>query len=173
MKQQGLVQIYTGEGKGKTTAALGLALRAAGGGLKVFIAQFMKGVICSEHEAIKKFAGLILIKQYGTGRFIKDKPSDEDIAIAMKGLNEAKEKMLSGEYDIIILDEINTAASMGLINLEELLKFISEKPYNIELILTGRNAPQRLLDAADLITYMQAIRHYYDKGVAARKGIEY
>lgn len=173
MNQQGLVQIYTGDGKGKTTAALGLALRAAGAGLKVFIAQFMKGVVCSEHEAIEKFEDLILIKQYGTGKFIKDRPSNEDIAIAETGLAEANEKMLSGKYDIIILDEVNAAASIGVINIEKLLKFISEKPANIELILTGRDAPKRLLDAADLITYMQSIRHYYDKGVKARKGIEY
>ncbi len=169
---KGYVQVYTGNGKGKTTASLGLSLRAAGAGLKVFIAQFLKQGDYSEIRALERFSDLIRIEQYGLGRFIKGKPTEEEIQAAQKGLQEVKEAMLSGEYDVIIVEEGNVAAACGLFEVQKLLDLISQKPDDLELVITGRSASPEVIDQADLVTEMKEIKHYYQKGVAARVGIE-
>ncbi|HHY14411.1 MAG TPA: cob(I)yrinic acid a,c-diamide adenosyltransferase [Thermoanaerobacterales bacterium] len=169
---EGYVQVYTGNGKGKTTAAIGLAMRAVGAGLKVFIGQFVKGQYYSELDTLKRFEGEITIKQFGKECFIYEKPKQEDIDVAMEGFQEAKNVLNSGKYDVVILDEINIALFFKLIPLEDVLKLIDEKPDNVELILTGRYAPEEIIEKADLVTEMKEIKHYYTKEVEARVGIE-
>ena len=169
---KGYIQVYTGDGKGKTTAALGLALRAAGAGLKVYLAQFIKGGAYSEIKALERFSDLITVKQYGRDCFIREKPSEEDRRLASSGLDEAEEFMLSGRYSLVILDEINIATFFSLIPVERLMDFIDKKPAGVELILTGRRADSRIVDRADLVTEMKEVKHYYGKGVEAREGIE-
>ena len=169
---KGYVQVYTGNGKGKTTAAIGLAVRAAGANLKVFIGQFVKGMHYSELESLKRFSDLITIKQFGRECFIFHDPTEEDIKCARDGLQEAKEIINSGEYQVVILDEINIALYYNLFPIDEVIDIIKNKPENVELILTGRYAPQEIIDIADLVTEMREIKHYYVKGVVAREGIE-
>lgn len=169
---KGYVQVYTGEGKGKTTAAFGLALRAAGAGLRVFIAQFVKGLEYSELNALKRFDDLIELKQYGRGCFIFEKPEKDDIAAAKKGLEELKHVISSGEYHVVILDEVNIATHYNLLSVEDLLELIRIKPEHVEIVITGRYADEKIIDRADLVTEMREIKHYYSKGVKARKGIE-
>jgi cob(I)alamin adenosyltransferase len=169
---KGYVQVYTGDGKGKTTAALGLAVRAAGAGLKVFIAQFVKGMAYAEHESLKKLSDNITIRQYGRDCFIVNKPEQEDIDMARAGLQEVEDKIESGAYDLVILDEANIATYFNLFKVDDLLRLIDNKPEHVELVITGRKAEPRLLERADLITEMQEIKHYYNNGVAARGGIE-
>lgn len=169
---QGYVQVYTGDGKGKTTAALGLALRAAGAGLNVFIAQFVKGAEYSEIRALNRFADLIALRQYGRGCFITQDPGEEDKRLALTGLEEAEAAMLSGNYQLMILDEVNIATYFSLFPVERLLELIRKKPADVELVLTGRKADPRVLEIADLVTEMGEIKHYYQKGVEARAGIE-
>ncbi len=169
---KGYVQVYTGNGKGKTTAALGSALRAAGAGLKVFIAQFVKGMDYSELKALKRFEDLITVKQYGRRCFIKKEADKKDIELAQNGLKEARQIILNGEYDMVILDEANIAVYFGLFTAEDLLDIIKAKPDHVELIITGRNVDSRLIEAVDLVTEMKEIKHYYVHGVKARKGIE-
>ena len=165
------IQVYTGNGKGKTTAAFGLALRASGAGLKVYIGQFCKGREYSELKAFKNIPNVTL-KQFGTPEFIMGKPSKKDYERAKKGFEEVKRIIQSDKYDVVILDEANIAISLGLISVDELLKVIKDRPKNIEIVITGRNAPEKLLEAADLVTEMKEIKHYYKKGVHAREGIE-
>jgi cob(I)alamin adenosyltransferase len=171
---RGYVQVYTGNGKGKTTAALGLAFRALGRGLKSYIGQFMKGQKYGELDAARLVPDYITIEQYGKDTFvhIKDPPNPVDVNMAKKGLEKARAAMLSGNYDIIVLDEINTAHHFHLITLEEMLEMIKQKPDGVELILTGRYAPHELIDAAHLVTEMTEIKHYYKEDIPARDGIE-
>ncbi len=169
---KGYVHVYTGDGKGKTTAAIGLALRAAGAGLKVYIAQFVKGMKYSELNSLAKLSEFITIKQYGRDCFIFREPEKEDIQIAQEGLKEVREIMCSGKYQMVILDEANIATYYNLFSVEELLDFIQAKPEEVELIITGRKADPRIIEAADLVTEMKEIKHYYQKGVQARDGIE-
>ena len=171
---KGYVQVYTGNGKGKTTAALGLAFRAVGCGLKTYVGQFMKGRKYSELNAVKMTSDFITIEQYGKKNFTytKDPPDPENIKMAKSGLAKARAAMLSGKYNIIILDEINTAHYLRLITLDEMLQFITDKPEGVELVFTGRYAPQELIDAADLVTDMVEVKHYYKQGITSRKGIE-
>ena len=169
---KGYVQVYTGNGKGKTTAALGLALRAAGAGLNIFILQFIKKGVYSEIKALERFADRITLEQYGLGRFIKDKPHPSDLEIAQKGLERLKAVVASGAYDIVIIEEGNVAVSSGLISVEELLDVIEMKPESVELVITGRHAAPEIIERADLVTEMREIKHYYQKGVGARLGIE-
>ncbi|MCX7856565.1 MAG: cob(I)yrinic acid a,c-diamide adenosyltransferase [Deltaproteobacteria bacterium] len=173
--RKGYVQIYTGNGKGKTTAALGLALRACGHGIKTYIGQFMKSRSYGEFRAIKLLKPYIRIERYGKKGFIhvKKEPDQLDIEFAKKGFEKAKKALLSKNYGIVVLDEIITAVFFGLISEAEVLELIKNKPDNVELVLTGRYAPQRLIDASDLVTEMKEVKHYYSKGVLARKGIEY
>lgn len=171
---KGYLQVYTGDGKGKTTAALGLALRAAGYKHKVYIGQFLKGQKYGELLSVKKLSPYITIEQFGRKGFIhvtKD-PDEEDIKRAKRGLKKCLEAMLSRKYRIIILDEINVAVDLNLITEEEVHEFLDKKPEDVEIILTGRYAPPSFLKRADLVTEMKEKKHYYKKGVKAREGIE-
>ncbi len=168
----GYVQVYTGNGKGKTTAASGLALRAAGAGLRVFIAQFVKGRRYSEIEALERFSDRITVKQYGREYFIWKAPKKEDTEAAWAGLEEVQKVLCSGDYNLVILDEANIATHFGLFSAEDLLALIDLKPPEVELVITGRNVDPRVLERADLVTEMREIKHYYTRGVQARKGIE-
>lgn len=170
--QKGYVQVYTGDGKGKTTAALGLSLRAAGAGLKVFIAQFVKRGDYSEIKALKRFEDLIRVEQFGLGRFNKSEPAAADIKEAQKGLVRIKAVLAAGQYQVIILEEANVAASLGLISVADLLGLIAAKPRDTEMVLTGRGAAAQVIEKADLVTEMKMVKHYYAQGVQARVGIE-
>jgi cob(I)alamin adenosyltransferase len=172
--RKGYVQVYTGNCKGKTTAALGLAFRAMGRGLKTYIGQFMKGRLYGELEAAKKVEPFIIIEQYGKKGFmhVKNPPQQKDIDMAQKGLEKARQAMLKGGYNIVVMDEVITANYFNLVSLTDILDLINNKPEDIELVLTGRYAPRELIDAADLVTEMVEIKHYYQQGVAARDGIE-
>jgi cob(I)alamin adenosyltransferase len=169
---QGYVQVYTGNGKGKTTAALGLSIRAAGAGLKVFIGQFIKKGDYSEIKALMRFSDLITVEQFGQGRFINGKPDPEDRALCRHGLVRIREVIASGQYQIVILEEANVAVAYGLISESELADLIITKPTGLELVITGRDATDRIMALADLVTEMRAVKHYYEKGVASRIGIE-
>jgi cob(I)alamin adenosyltransferase len=170
--RRGYVQVYTGNGKGKTTAALGLALRAAGAGLRVFIAQFIKKKRCSEHKMLEQLQEQITIRQYGKGLILRRAITEADISAAQEGLREINEIIESKEFDVIILDEANVAVHCGLISADDLLDLISKKPVNLELVITGRYADERVIRKADLVTEMKEIKHYSRKGVKARVGIE-
>ena len=169
---KGYVQVYTGDGKGKTTAALGLALRAVGAGLNVYIAQFVKGMHYSELTSLDKLSEHITLKQYGRNCFIKKDPQKEDIQAAQEGLREVREVMNSGKYQVIILDEANIATLYELFSVEDLLDLIKTKPEDVELVITGRRADPRIIEVADLVTEMKEIKHYYQNGILARDGIE-
>ena len=164
---KGYVQVYTGDGKSKTTAAIGLSIRAAGAGLKVYIARFITMGDNSEIRALKKFSDFITVEQIGLGRFIKGKPSEEDIEAARTGIEKVKSLMRSSDYNIIILEEANEAAKCGLISVKEILDLISSKPEKVELVITGRGADPEVIEKADLVTEMKEIKHYYKKGVPA------
>jgi cob(I)alamin adenosyltransferase len=172
--EKGLVQVYTGNGKGKTTASLGLALRAAGHGMKVLIVQFMKGNnLYGELESAKKLAPYLTIKPFGRKVFVSEtNPDAIDIQLATEGLSLATRAVENREYDIVILDEINMAVDFGLIPLSDVLRLIERKPEGVELILTGRNARPEIIEKADLVTEMVERKHYANKGISARKGIE-
>jgi cob(I)alamin adenosyltransferase len=171
-KIRGFVQVYTGNGKGKTTAAIGLAIRAAGAGLRVFIGQFIKMGDYSEIKALARFTDLITVEQFGHGRFAKGKPSPEDLEGARRGLERVREVMDGDDYRVIILEEANVAVMLGLIGVQELIGLIVSKPDDKELVITGRGASPRIIEMADLVTEMRVIKHYFQKGVRARVGIE-
>ena len=170
--ERGYVHVYMGNGKGKSTAAFGLALRAAGAGLHVFIGQFLKGVACGELEAFKRFEDRVTFRQYGTGVFVRGKPAAEDIAAARAGLGEIRQVVTGGDCDLVVLDEASEAVTAGVLAVDDLLDLIERKPVHVELVFTGRHADDRLLARADLVTEMRAVRHYHDAGVKVRKGIE-
>jgi len=169
---KGYIQVYTGNGKGKTTSALGLSIRAAGAELNVLIAQFIKAGDYSEIKALKRFSDRITVVQFGSGRFIKGKPSPEEIAAAVKGLAFIKNAMKTSKYDIIIMEEANVAAACGVIQTKDILDIMEMKPGNVELVITGRGADPKIIEKADLVTEMKEIKHYFQKGVKARVGIE-
>ncbi|MBU5485608.1 cob(I)yrinic acid a,c-diamide adenosyltransferase [Clostridium sp. MSJ-11] len=171
MENKGYIQVYTGNGKGKTTAALGLTLRAICAGKKVFLGQFVKGMRYSELKAVEYLHNLT-IEQFGKNCFIYNEPTQDDIDRAIRGLKRCEEVINSGEYDIIILDEINIALFYNLFTSKEVIDILDKKPENTEIIITGRYAPQEIIDRADLVTEMGEIKHYYYKGVKVRKGIE-
>ena len=170
----GYVQVYMGSSKGKTTAALGLALRAVGRGFKVCMIQFIKGGgPYGEHLAAARLAPELTIIPTGRPGWVnKDNPDPEDRRLAEGAFALARQAVVGGEYDLVILDEINGAVGFGLIAVDDVLDLIHQKPAQVELILTGRNADQRVIDAADLVTEMREIKHYYSAGVPAREGIE-
>ncbi len=175
MKFKGYVQIYTGNGKGKTTAALGLALRAAGNGMRTYIAQFMKKREYKELISINRYLNeYIKIEQFGLPEFhhTGEEPSKEEKKCAMDGVEAVKKAIHSKKYNIIILDEVNVLLHFKIIDKKYILEIIESKPENIELILTGRYAPEEIKEKADLITEMKEIKHYFKENVQARKGIE-
>jgi len=171
---RGLVQIFTGDGKGKTSAALGTAVRALGRGLRICIVVFMKGDYpYSEWKFLTDVPG-IEIARFGFVTFTNpDAVKPEEKEQAEKALAFTRESMLSGKYDLVIMDEVNVASSWGLIDIEDVVKLIQDKPDGVELILTGRNADKRLVELADMVSEIRKIKHPYDKGILARKGIDY
>jgi cob(I)alamin adenosyltransferase len=173
-KFKGYIQVYTGNGKGKTTAALGLALRAAGHGMRTYFGQFLKGQDYGELAAVQKLAPLVTIEQFGRKGFIHvtENPEDEDIEMARSGLQKCLAAMLSRKYQIVILDEVNVALRFRLLTVKEVLAFLDRKPEDVEVVLTGRYAPAPLVKRADLVTEMKDRKHYYASGVRARQGIE-
>lgn len=169
--KKGYVQVYTGKGKGKTTAAIGLAVRALGAGLKVFILQFIKMGEYSELKSLRRFSDNITIEQFGRGRF-EGEPDPADIVPAQAGVERVEEVIQSGGYDVIILEEANVAVAKGLFPEQKLLDIIELRPPAVELVITGRGATVRVIEKADLVTEMTLIKHYFKDGVKARIGIE-
>ena len=168
----GYVQVYTGNGKGKTTAAIGLAIRAVGAGWQVFFAQFLKTAEYCEHKALARFPDQITIKTYGRKVFVHGEPNEEDIRLAREAVKEISEIVTSGRYRLVVLDEANVAVHYGLIKVEQILELIERRDPAVELLITGRYADSRLIDQADLVTEMREVKHYYHRGVKARVGIE-
>lgn len=169
---KGYIHIYTGNGKGKTTAALGLTLRGVGAGKSVFFAQFAKGQIYSEIKILQQNIPNVEVRQYGLDCFIYREPSQADIDAARKGLEEVLKIIKSDKYDIVVLDEANIALFYKMFSADELITVLKQKPERTEIIITGRYAPQELIDLADLVTEMKEIKHYYQQGILARVGIE-
>lgn len=172
MDTRSYVHVYTGDGKGKTTAALGLALRAAGAGWRVFMAQFLKGMEYSELAALKPLSRSVLVRQYGRSCLVGREPEQADFDCAAEGFLDCKRAIMSGEYQMVILDEANVAVAFGLLRLEDIIALIDCKPSDVELVITGRWARQQIIERADLVTEMQEIKHYYQQGVLARAGVE-
>ncbi len=172
---KGRFQLYTGNGKGKTTAALGLTVRAACAGMKVYFGQFMKGQDYSELCLPEHFPGAITMEQFGTPRLIckGEKPSEDDMRSAAAGLEKIRAAMVSENYDLVIADELNVAVHMGILNEDDVMEFIGQRPDDVELVLTGRYAPGSFIEAADLVTEMREVKHYFvTEKLLARKGIE-
>lgn len=169
--EKGYIHIYTGDGKGKTTAAFGLAVRALCAGKSVFIGQFVKSMKYNETRITEKF-DRVTIEQFGNGCMLTRAVNGEDVRMAREGLLRCEEILLSGEYDVIILDELTIALFLGLIELEEVLKLLQSKRPKTEIVITGRYAPQELIDIADLVTEMKEVKHYYTQGVLSRDGID-
>jgi cob(I)alamin adenosyltransferase len=171
--EKGYIHVYTGNGKGKTTAALGLAVRAAGAGLHVYIIQFMKGRRYSELDALEKIP-TITVFQSGRDEFVSKKhPEQVDIDLAEKGLNQARAILQKGDHDVVILDEINVALDFKLVSLQDVLKLLEMKPAHVELVLTGRYAHQDIMRRADLVSEILEIKHPYQQGITSRKGIDW
>jgi cob(I)alamin adenosyltransferase len=175
MNGPGKIQVFTGEGKGKTTAAVGLAVRAIGRGYKVFMVQFLKAPNTSgEQIALQSLAPMIIIKPMGRKGFIFRRGCEpEDVEMAKQALEEARSAILSNAFDVIVLDEVNVAIHLGLINVKDVLDLMNSKPDNVELVLTGRYARPEIIDRADVVLEMKKIKHHFDEGVKARNGIEY
>ncbi len=170
---KGYIHVYTGPGKGKTTAALGLGLRANGAGYKVHIIQFMKGRRYNEINAIEKLDNFS-ISQYGRDEFVsKENPEKIDIDLAQKGLLHANDVIKNKKYDMVVLDEINVAIDYNLISIKDMLKLIEKKPEDLELVLTGRNAHPEIIRIADVVTEMLEIKHPFQQGVLAKEGIDF
>ncbi len=168
----GYVQVYTGDGKGKTTAAIGLAVRACGAGLRVYFAQFIKAGDSSEIRWLQKFCSQMRIEAFGRGRFLRGRPAPEDLALASQGLERLRQAVTSGEFDLVVADEANGAVQAGLLSISDLLALIDIRKPDVELVFTGRNAHPELIERADLVTELRAVKHYLNAGVPARKGIE-
>ncbi len=174
ISDKGYIQVYTGNGKGKTTTAIGQAIRALGGGLKVYFVQFMKNFQYSELSLLENIHPNFTIKRYGTDDFVfKKTPPDEKLIVEMRdGLKKTEQIMLSESYDIIILDEILVSIYFKIFKTQEVISFLQKKPEKIEIILTGRYCPNEIIKLADLVTDMKEVKHYYQKGVSSRPGIE-
>ena len=172
-EELGLVQIYTGNGKGKTTAAFGLAMRAAGRGLGVLIVQFLKPSDGYGEQVACNRMGNITLVSMGLDHFVSKKPSDADIEAAHKALRRSEELICSGRYDVAVLDESINAVRLGLITSQELIESLERRPDHVEIVLTGRGMTPDLEEYADLVTEMRLVKHPFDKGIGARKGIEY
>ena len=172
MMKKGYVHVYTGDGKGKTTAAIGLAVRASGRGLRTYIGMFLKGTPYGEVEALHGDPLIAIDLFGGEGHVRRGKASPREKDRAQKGCERALESMLSGQYDLVILDEILVAVDYGLLGREHLTLLLDRRPEGVELVLTGRGAPPEIIDRADLVTEMREIKHYYSRGIQARDGIE-
>jgi cob(I)alamin adenosyltransferase len=171
---RGLVMVITGNGKGKTTAAFGQALRSIGQGYNIFIVQFMKGRKYGEFIAAQKYLPNLTIRRSGLDSFVmRDNPATIDIEMAKKGLNAAQKAIKSGKYDMVILDEINVALDFKLISLPDVVELVRTKPAHLDIILTGRYAPKGIIDIADTVSDIQEIKHHYNTGIKDRAGIEY
>jgi cob(I)alamin adenosyltransferase len=169
---KGYVQVYTGDGKGKTTAAIGLAIRALGAGWRVFMAQFLKSGEYSEHKALAQFSDHLTIRTYGRNVFLKGEPEEEDRRLAQEAYQEIAEIVASGRHRLVILDEANVALHYGLITVDQILDLIDRRAEGVELLITGRYAHSRLIERADLVTEMSGVKHYFDRGIKARVGVE-
>ncbi len=174
MLEKGYIQVYTGNGKGKSTAAYGIILRAFGNKMHVYCLQFMKDYPYSEKQAFTLLSEFVEVVQVGSDDFVfrKEYPNKNEREIAKSGLELVKEKMLSGKYDIIIIDEVCVAIYFKLLEEEEVIKLLDEKPENVEVILTGRYCPKSILEKADLVSEIMEVNHYYKKGILARRGID-
>ncbi len=168
---RGYIHVYTGNGKGKTTAALGLSLRAVCAGKKVFFGQFVKGMKYSEMES-EKLLPNFTIEQFGRNCFIFNEPTNEDRELAKNGLKKMAEIMRDGKHDVVVMDELNIALYYRLFEIEDVFKALDERKESVEVIITGRYAPESIIEKADLVTEMKEIKHYYTQGVEARTGIE-
>lgn len=170
----GLIQVFTGNGKGKTTAALGEGLRACGHNFKVLIVQFMKGDIeYGEVKIAHKIANMTL-KQFGLPTFVKKgEPKEEDLKLAREGFQFAKDAIQNKKFDMVILDELNVAIDYGLLEIEPVIELLKNRPDGIEIIITGRYAPREILDIADLVSRIEEVKHPYQKGIQSRKGVEW
>ncbi|MBM4274462.1 MAG: cob(I)yrinic acid a,c-diamide adenosyltransferase [Deltaproteobacteria bacterium] len=172
--EQGLIQVYTGDGKGKTTCALGLALRAVGQELKAYMIQFMKGRPTGEAAAAARLAPDFTIRAFGRPGLVNLRsPAPEDLDLVREGFNLARGIIMAGNHDLVILDEINLTLTYGLLPLDEVLELLRRRPPWVEVVLTGRAAPPELVELADLVTEMRLVKHYYQAGVLARRGIEW
>jgi cob(I)alamin adenosyltransferase len=171
-RQRGFIHIYTGDGKGKTTAAIGLAVRAAGAGQQVFFAQFLKGQPTSELAFLSRLSDRITVQRFGGSGFVRNGGDAFDAAEAQRGMRAARQAARSGPYRLVILDEINLAMATGLVDVDEVLALVEEVQTDATLVLTGRYAPEPIIDAADLVTEMQELKHYYHAGTEACVGIE-
>ncbi|MCP4366177.1 MAG: cob(I)yrinic acid a,c-diamide adenosyltransferase [Planctomycetes bacterium] len=172
MDKSGKVQVYTGDGKGKTTAAMGQAIRALGHGQRVLVVQFLKGRPTGEIDILRGMDN-VTVQRYGSSEFVCGDPTPEDMALAKEGFEKAVEAVMSGGYDLVILDEINILVNYKMLEVDQVLRLIKERPEGVELILTGRNAHPQVVDAADLVSEVRAVKHYYKEGVGARPGVEY
>jgi cob(I)alamin adenosyltransferase len=173
MDKQGLIQVYTGNGKGKTTAAFGLAIRALGNGWRVIIVQFLKGDKYGETNSMDTFPNCTVL-QFGKDKLVElDSPDTTDINFAQQGLGEVAKIIRENQCDLLILDELNVALALKLVAEDKVLALLSERPKNMEIVITGRYAPQCILDCADLITEMQHVKHPFEAGIDAREGIEF
>jgi len=172
---RGLIQVYTGNGKGKTTCALGLALRAVGQGLQVYMVQFMKGRKTGEARvATDRLAPDMTLRSFGRPGLVNLRaPAAEDLALIREAWDLARQVILAGEHDLVILDEINLTLSFNLLPQEEVFQVLRDRPRGVEVVLTGRQAPPELIELADLVTEMRPVKHYYEAGVKARRGIEW
>lgn len=167
-----MIHVYTGKGKGKTTCALGLAVRAAGAGLRVFFGQFLKKGCYSECKTLKRIPNII-VEQFGTGRFVRGRVSDAENSAARKGFKRVEKIIASGKFDVVILDEFNLCLALDILSLSEAKELIDLTPATMELVFTGRDAPKELMRMADLVSEVKEVRHYFNKGQKARKGIEF
>ncbi|MFA5398699.1 MAG: cob(I)yrinic acid a,c-diamide adenosyltransferase [Methanogenium sp.] len=170
--KQGYIQVYTGDGKGKTTAALGVSIRSLVAGHRVYFAQFIKGIQTGELSLPEAFPEFTIV-QYGMGRFIDGRPDECDVSAAREGLASCADVLKSGAYDLVVLDEINVALHYGMVEVSEVIAALAGRAPHVDVICTGRYAPPELIDASDLTTEMKKIKHYYAAGVRARKGIEF
>jgi cob(I)alamin adenosyltransferase len=170
--KRGYLQVYTGDGKGKTTAALGLAVRAAGAGLRVYVGQFLKAARSSEHRALARFPDLVTVRRFGTPGFVRGHPTKAQLLSARRGLEQVGRVLRSGTYDLVVLDEASVAVRLGLFRAADLLRVLRARPAHVEAVVTGRGASEELLREADLVTEMREVKHYYRAGVRARRGIE-
>lgn len=172
--EKGLVQVYTGDGKGKTSAAFGVVLRAVGRGFRVFVVQFIKGGFDYGELYSVKHLPNIELRAFGRGEFVTQVPPDEkDVKLAGEAFALAEKVVKSGEWDFVVLDEVNVAVHLGLLDVKDVVRLVKEKPAHVELVLTGRYAPREVVEVADLVTEMKEVKHPFRQGVKPRKGVEF